>query len=74
MKPICLDLGDYDSLEDLLSQNSTIKSLHDGFGEKITILSKTPSVFKENPFVEKSYKKSSIDINYFKRHYLMCYP
>jgi hypothetical protein len=74
MKPICLDLGEYEGLEDLLPHTSTIKNLHDGFGQKITILSKNPSLFKENPFVEKSYKKTSIDIDYFRNNYFMCYP
>ena len=30
-----------------------------------------PELFKLNPFVEKSYKISSVDIDYFSNHYLM---
>lgn len=73
MKPICLDLGEYEGLEDPILQ-TIIKNLHDGFGQKITILSYNPKIFKDNPFVEKSYKKSSIDLDYFKTNYFMCYP
>lgn len=73
MKPICLDLGEYEGLDDPLLQ-TIIKNLHSGFSQKITILSSKPQLFKENPFVEKSYKKASIDIGYFKNFYFMCYP
>jgi hypothetical protein len=74
MKPICLDLGESDSLEELLSVTPIIENFYNGFGQKITILSKRPELFKENSFVEKSYKKTSIDIDYFKDNYFMCYP
>lgn len=71
MKPICLDLGECESLGDLICATPTIKKLYDSYGQKVTILSKIPELFKLNPFVEKSYKISSIDIGYFNKHYLM---
>jgi hypothetical protein len=71
MKPICLNLGECEGLEDLICATPTIKKLHDSYGQKVTILSKMPEVFKINPFVEKSYKISSIDIGYFYDNYLM---
>ena len=73
MKPICLYLGDYEGLEDPLL-HTIIENLYNGFGQTITIISNNPKIFKDNPFVAKSYKKSSIDIDYFKTNYLMCYP
>ena len=73
MKPICLDLGEYEGLEDPILQ-IIIENLYNGFGQQITILSKKPALFKDKLFVAKSYKKSSIDINYFENNYFMCYP
>jgi hypothetical protein len=74
MKPICLDLGEYEGLEDLLPILTIIDNLYTGFGQQITILSPKPELFKDNPFVDKSYKKASIDIDWFKSNYIMCYP
>jgi hypothetical protein len=74
MKPICLYLGQYEGLEDQLSITHIIENLYNGFGQQITILSERPKLFKDSPFVEKSYKISSIDMDYFRSNYLMCYP
>lgn len=71
MKPICLDLGECDGIGDLICATPTIKKLHDSYGQKVTILSKFPEIFKLNPFVEKSYKIFSIDLMHFSEHYLM---
>jgi hypothetical protein len=74
MKPICLYLGEYEGLEDQTSMTHIIENLYNGFSQKITILSQRPKIFKDSPFVEKSYKISSIDIDYFRSNYFMCYP
>jgi len=74
MKPVCLYLGDYEGLEDQPSITHIIENLHNGFGQRITILSQKPKIFKDNPFVEKSYKISSIDVDFFRGNYFMCYP
>jgi ADP-heptose:LPS heptosyltransferase len=71
MKPICLNLSECNGLGDLICATPTIKKIHDSYGQKITVLSKIPELFKTNPYVEKSLKSSSIDIDYFNENYLM---
>ncbi len=71
MKPICLNLENCNGLGDLISATPTIKKLSDYYERKITILSRMPDVFKKNPFVEDSFKITSVDIEYFNKNYLM---
>ena len=71
MKPICLNLGDCNGLGDLICATPTIKVLSESYGQKITIVSKMPELFKMNPYVEGSYKISSIDWQYFNANYIM---
>lgn len=71
MKPICLNLSECNGLGDLLCATPTIKKLHDSYDKKITILSKMPELFKNNPYVEKSLKSSSVDIKYIEENYIM---
>ena len=69
MKPIALNLGEANGLGDLISSTPTIKKVSEAYQQKITVLSKFPELFKENPYVEKSYKISSVDMEYFNEHY-----
>lgn len=71
MKPICLNLGECNGLGDLICATPTIKKISDAYETKITVLSPMPELFKNNPFVDKSYKISSVDIDYFNQNYLM---
>lgn len=71
MKSICLNLGDCNGLGDLICATPTIKVLSDSYGKKITVLSKMPELFKMNPYVDGSYKTSSIDWDYFNSNYIM---
>jgi ADP-heptose:LPS heptosyltransferase len=71
MKPICLDLSQCNGLGDLICATPTIKKLSESYGQKITILSQMPELFKMNPYVEKSYKAASIDKDYFAIHYII---
>lgn len=71
MKQICLNLSECNGLGDLLCATPTIKKLHDSYDKKITILSKMPELFKNNPYVEKSLKSSSVDIQYIEENYIM---
>jgi ADP-heptose:LPS heptosyltransferase len=71
MKPVCLNLEACNGLGDLICSTPTIKKLSDYYQSKITVLSKFPELFKLNPFVEKSYKISSVDIKYFNENYIM---
>jgi ADP-heptose:LPS heptosyltransferase len=65
MKKICLDLGECNGLGDLLCSTPTIKKLSEAYESQIVVLSKMPELFKNNPYVINSYKKSSIDYDYF---------
>jgi ADP-heptose:LPS heptosyltransferase len=71
MKPVCLNLEECNGLGDLICATPTIKKLHDAYQRKIIVISKMPELFKMNPYVEKSYKASSIDMDYFKANYIM---
>ena len=71
MKPVCLDLHECNGLGDLICATPTIKKLSESYEQQITILSKMPELFKNNPYVDKSYKYSSVDIGYFNTHFIM---
>lgn len=71
MKPVCLNLEECNGLGDLICATPTIKKLYDAYQRKIIIISKMPELFKMNPYVEKSYKASSIDMGYFNANYIM---
>jgi hypothetical protein len=71
MKPVCLNLEECNGLGDLICATPTIKKLHDAYQRKITIISKMPELFKNNPYVEKSYKASSMDMMYIQSNYIV---
>lgn len=71
MKPVCLDLSECNGLGDLICATPAIKVLSNSYCQKITILSKMPELFKNNPSVMASYKSSSVDMDYFREHYIM---
>jgi hypothetical protein len=71
MKPTCLNLGECNGLGDLICATPTIKKLYEAYGQKITVLSKMPQLFKLNPYVDKSYKVDSVDMEFFEKFYLM---
>ena len=71
MKPICLNLSECNGLGDLISATPTIKVLSESYLQKITILSKLPELFKNNPVVEKSFKIDSVDMNYINEKYIV---
>ena len=71
MKPICLDLSQCNGLGDLICATPTIKKLSESYGQKITVLSNMPELFKMNPYVEKSYKTASVDMDYFAINYII---
>lgn len=71
MKLICLNLSECNGLGDLICATPTIRKLSESYEQKITVLSKMPELFKNLPYVEASYKSTSIDWDYFNEHYLM---
>jgi ADP-heptose:LPS heptosyltransferase len=71
MKQICLDLSECNGLGDLICATPTIKKLYDSYQKKITVISQMPELFKMNPYVDKSFKNSSVDKDYLKTHYIM---
>lgn len=71
MKPVCLDLGNCNGLGDLICATPTIKKISEAYDCKVTVLSPMPEIFKNNPWVEKSYKKSSVDFDYISKNYLV---
>ena len=71
MKPVCLNLSECNGLGDLISATPTIKKLSESYNQKILVLSKQPELFKNNPYVEKSYKYDSVDIEYINTNYIV---
>jgi len=71
MKPVCLNLGECNGLGDLICATPTIKKVSLAYGNPITVISQMPELFKNNPCVDKSYKISSVDIDYFNDNYIM---
>ena len=71
MKPICLNLVDCNGLGDLICATPTINKLHDYYERKVTVLSRVPELFKMNPYVDESFKFSSVDYGYFEKNYIV---
>lgn len=71
MKQPCLNLGECNGLGDLISATPTIRKLYNSYGQKVVVLSKFPELFKNLSFVDKSYKISSVDMDFFHDNYIM---
>jgi ADP-heptose:LPS heptosyltransferase len=71
MKPVCLNLEECNGLGDLICATPTIKKLSESYGQKITVLSQMPELFKMNPYVQKSFKASSVDMKYIQSNYIV---
>ena len=71
MKSICLNLSECNGLGDLICATPTIRKLSESYEQQVTVLSKMPELFKNLPYVEASYKSTSIDWDYFNEHYIM---
>jgi ADP-heptose:LPS heptosyltransferase len=71
MKPICLNLQACNGIGDLICSTPTIRKISEAYDSKITVLSPMPELFKKNPYVEKSFKFSSVDFEYFNQNYLL---
>jgi len=68
---ICLDLSECNGLGDLICATPTIRKLSQSYGTNIMVLSKFPELFKNNPWVSKSYKTSSVNHDYIKKNYIV---
>jgi len=71
LKKICLNLSQCNALGDLLCATPVIRKLEESYEQKVTVISKMPELFKANPYVEKSFKSTSVDIDYMNEHYIM---
>lgn len=71
MKRICLNLGDCNALGDLICSTPVIRKLYESYGQKIVVISKMQELFKNNPYVEKSYKSTSVDMDYINNNFIV---
>lgn len=71
MKKVVLNLEECVGLGDHICATPTIKKLHDYYERKVIVISRMPEIFKLNPYVEASYKSTSIDMDYFNTNFLM---
>lgn len=69
-KPVCINFEDCRSIGDLISATPTIRKLSEVYERKITVISQIPELFKNLPYVEASYKTSSMNHEYFKNNYI----
>ena len=70
-KPVCLNLSECPALGDLICATPTIRKLSRAYEQNITVVSPMPELFKKNPYVQASYKSTSIDWEYFNEHYIV---
>jgi ADP-heptose:LPS heptosyltransferase len=68
---VCLNLGECKGLGDLICSTPTIKKLSESYEQKITILSLMPELFKNNIYVDKSLKISSVNMDYINKNYIV---
>lgn len=71
MKPICINLGECHALGDLICATPAIRVVSKSYNQKVSVISTMPEVFKNNPYVEKSYKFSSVDMDYINENYIV---
>lgn len=71
MKNICLELSECNGLGDLICATPAIKKISEAYDTKILVISKMPEVFKNNPYVERSIKSSSVDMGYIEDNYIV---
>jgi ADP-heptose:LPS heptosyltransferase len=71
MKPICFNLSECNGLGDLICSTPTIKKVSEAYNQKVLVISKMPELFKNNPFVEKSLKDTSVDMQYVHDNYIV---
>ena len=71
MKQIALNLENCNGIGDLICSTPRIRKLHEYYGRKVTVISQHPELFKQNPDVEASYKRSSVDMSHFESSYIM---
>jgi len=71
VKKVLLDLTQCNGLGDLICATPTIKKLHEFYEQRITVLSQMPELFKNNNYVEASFKSSSVNMNYFMSNYIV---
>ena len=67
MKKICLDLSECNALGDSLCSTPVIRKLYEAYNSKIVVITKHPELFTNNPYVEKVYNSSVIDLDYLNK-------
>jgi len=71
MKKILLDLSDCYGIGDILSSTPTLRKLYQSYGRKITVSTHIPEIFSSNPYVEKVYSSSVINLDYVRDQYIV---
>jgi ADP-heptose:LPS heptosyltransferase len=69
-KPICLDLSYCSALGDTICSTPTLRKVSESYQKKITVITKYPEIFKNNPYVDKIYSPSSVNIEYIKDNFI----
>ena len=68
MKSIFLDLSEAKAIGDTLCATPVIKKLHDTYNSKIFVISDYLELFKNNPYINKTYLPNSINIDFIKQN------
>lgn len=71
IKTPCLNLSECNGLGDLICATPTIRKMSEAYESKVVVVSKMPELFKTLPYIEASYKESSINWEWFNNNYTM---
>ena len=69
-KDIFLDLTQCRALGDTICSTPTLRKLYFTYEKKVKVITNFPEIFKNNPYVEKTYTTNSIDTDYIKENHL----
>ena len=63
-KKVFLNLSECYSIGDTLCSTPTVRKLYESYGRKIYVITHFSEIFDSNPYVEKTYHPSTINIGH----------
>jgi ADP-heptose:LPS heptosyltransferase len=71
MKKVLLDLTECKALGDNLCATPTIRKLFESYNQKIVLVTYYPELFRDNPYVEKTYSPNTINFDYLEQNHII---
>lgn len=69
-KPICLDLSHCTALGDTICSTPVLRKVSQSYQKKITVITKYPEIFQNNPFVEKTFSSTGVNLDFIKENFI----